>query len=381
MSTVPNEPAKPQLKERQALFSRLEEARDGRTLISLFNFDRDTDLDLDVSSQFNAECKESLFRVLRESKPTKGVHLCLYTRGGDTNSVWPVVSILREFDEHFEVLVPFRCHSAGTLLSLGAKRIIMAPLSELSPVDPSTGNQFNPLDPLKQGARLGIAVEDVRAYGEFLRDLLASNGKDKAEALPTGQWLASAQPLLGKLVETVHPLALGNVHRVHKQVKDLADCLLRLHSAPEVDVSKIVHAFTTKFNSHLHMINRHEAKAILGDRVEFAPATVASLLDSLLRLYEDQFELRRPFSAGAFMGDQRRQETRCIGGVVEARSWSYLNETTGTVSQQSVLPPNVQIQLPAGQQMPLIPGLPRQCIFEMKSRRWMHNTEPKGITR
>jgi hypothetical protein len=113
--------------------------------------------------------KSRCFRVLKESAAqAKGIHVCLYTRGGDTNSVWPIVSVIREFDPDFEVLVPFRCHGSGTLLALGARRIITVPLSELSPIDPSTGNQFNPPDPFTPGSRLAISVEDVQAYAEFL---------------------------------------------------------------------------------------------------------------------------------------------------------------------------------------------------------------------
>ena len=84
--------------------------------------------------------------------------------------VWPIVSIIREYDPAFEVLVLYRCHSAGTLVALGARRIHMAPLAELSPIDPSTGNQFNTIDQVNNKARLGIAVEDVQQYGIFVFD-------------------------------------------------------------------------------------------------------------------------------------------------------------------------------------------------------------------
>ena len=68
------------------------------------------------------------------------------------------------------VLAPFRCHSSGTLVALGARRILMAPLSELSPIDPSTGNQFNPSDPADKSSRLPISVKDVQAYSRFVAD-------------------------------------------------------------------------------------------------------------------------------------------------------------------------------------------------------------------
>lgn len=114
--------------DRRALIQRVEELR-GRRLICLCNFDRQEEpLNLGLSTQFAAELKEPLFRVLKETAEVgKGIDLLLYTRGGDTNAVWPVVCLLREFDGDFEVLVPFRCHSSGTLVALGAKKIWMTP--------------------------------------------------------------------------------------------------------------------------------------------------------------------------------------------------------------------------------------------------------------
>jgi len=41
----------------------------------------------------------------------------------------------------------------------------------------------------------------------------------------------------------------------------------------------------------------------------------------------------------------------------------------------------VQVQLPPGQPMPLIPGLPRQYNVQVTSQGWMRNKEPKGITK
>ena len=158
--------------ERKALMTKVESLREGRALVCYFNFDRESDPRLPgVTTQFSADSKEALFRVLKESKASEQkIDLCLYTRGGDLNAVWPLVNLLREFDFDFDVLAPFRCHSSGTLVALGARRILMAPLSELSPIDPSTGNQFNPSDPAYKSSRLPISVEDVQAYSRFVAD-------------------------------------------------------------------------------------------------------------------------------------------------------------------------------------------------------------------
>ena len=177
--------------------------------------------------------KEPLYRVLKETVDQgDGVDLLLYTRGGDTNAVWPLVSLLREFDPDFQVLVPFRCHSSGTLLALAAERIIMTPIGELSPIDPTTGNQFNPVDPIQSKARLGISVEDVQAYRDFILEQFKL-----AEEQNSALAREILRPFIDRLTDRVHPLALGNVHRVHQQIKKLADKLSiisrRGHGKPE----------------------------------------------------------------------------------------------------------------------------------------------------
>src|SRR5262245_27907831 len=110
--------------DRKSVMKEIEELRDGRRLIALCNFDRqEQPPQLGVQLQFGEDLKEPLFRVLKETLETgrASLDLFLYTRGGETNAVWPIASLLREYDADFQVLVPFRAHSSGTLLSLAAK--------------------------------------------------------------------------------------------------------------------------------------------------------------------------------------------------------------------------------------------------------------------
>jgi hypothetical protein len=364
--------------ERKPLLNKIEKLRGDRALVCFFNFDRQSNPPLPalgISTQFHSEVKEALFRVLKETSLDKtGVDLCLYTRGGDTNSVWPVVSLIREFDPDFEVLAPFRCHSSGTLVALGAKHIHLGPISELSPIDPSTGNQFNPLDPVDKTSRLPISVEDVQAYRIFILDALhASEEKNDHKAI--------YETFLQKLVADVHPLALGNVHRVHQQIKKLGASLLKLHPVDKRDVEKVVDSLASRFYSHLHMISRQEAVDILGpEQVKFASADLAASLDELLRVYEDTFQMRRALFLSEVMGDEPRVKARFIGGVLESAKCSYLFETKANITQNSKFPSNIQLQLPAGQGLPLIPGLPREYNIDLTAQGWIRNKTPQGVT-
>lgn len=368
-------------KERKKIIADIQKKREGRTLISLCNFDRLSEPPLPgISIPFQADLKECLYRVLKESKLSdKGIDIFLYTRGGDTNSVWPIVSLLREYDKDFQVLIPFRAHSAGTLLSLASKNIVMTRLAELSPIDPSTGNQFNPIDPINNRNRLGISVEDVNAYKDFIKG--AFNFKDQKSF--DANEMEILKLTIEKLTQQIHPLALGNVHRVHTLIKRLAERLLKLHREKGFDVAKVITELTVEPGSHLHMFSRSEALDILGkDFIVFADYELETLLDQLLRQYEDDFDLRSTLYLSRLMDDNSpEKDFRFIGGALESNQWGYLFETICKAFQSSKVPSNITIQVPAGQPMPLIPGLPREYRIDIKEQRWCKNIEPKGVTK
>jgi hypothetical protein len=263
------------------------------------------------------------------------------------------------------------------MLAIAAKKIVMTRIAELSPIDPSTGNQFNPPDPFRSGSRLGISVEDVNAYKDFIRESFKFKSSDDYSS----EEKAILQSHIQRLTTEVHPLALGNVHRVHKLVIGLARKLLSSH-VKEKPMETIINKLTVEPYSHLHMFNRREATEILGqERVISADEKLEKCLDNLLRRYEDDFNLRRPLFIARLMGPTETQKPiRFVGGVVESRSRGYLYITEGTITQSSDLPTNVNVQLPSGQPMPLVPGLPRKYHFEVLEQKWHHNIKPEGVT-
>ncbi|WP_459555882.1 SDH family Clp fold serine proteinase [Lacunimicrobium album] len=359
----------------------VEKLRPGRTCVCLFDFDRESSPPIlpGLSKQFSIDVKEPLFRVLKECGQNPKIDLCLYTRGGHVHAVWPVVSLIREFDPDFEVLVPFACNSSGTLVALGARKIILTPISELSPIDPTGGNQFNPEDSINRGTRIGISVEDVAAYREFILKQFDISTEMLEKDEGSRKLVAT---FLSRLTEQVHPLSLGNIHRVQQQGRRLAKELLRLHDEENEDqIVDIVHQLSSKFFSHHHMINRYEARSLLGEnKIVFADSELSSALDRLLRGYETDFALRRKFILNERFGKENEIETRFINGVVESKDWSYLYETSLRVRKVLNLPSNIQLQLGPGQTLAPRPGLPTKIEFELITEGWTRNTSPKGIT-
>jgi hypothetical protein len=182
------------------------------------------------------------------------IDLFIHSNGGDGTVPWRLVTLIREYADHFSVLVPYRAFSAATLTALGADSIVMHPMGMLGPTDATVANQFNPVDPRNQQA-MGISVEDVTAYLSLVKEDAGIQHEDQ---------LVTAFNLLA---DKVHPLALGNVKRHMSQSRMMARKLLGLHMDPDDNahrVTNIVDNLTSKSFFHGHPINRVEAKNQVG---------------------------------------------------------------------------------------------------------------------
>ncbi|MCX5916212.1 MAG: serine protease, partial [Deltaproteobacteria bacterium] len=95
-----------------------------------------------------------------------GLTLILHTPGGITNAAETVVSYLHEKFEDIEVVVPTFAMSAGTMIALGANRLIMGRQSQLGPIDPQM-----PMPGGRTGSARAIVDQFDRAKRELLEDL------------------------------------------------------------------------------------------------------------------------------------------------------------------------------------------------------------------
>ena len=180
---------------------------------------------------------------------TKKIDLYIYSRGGDVSVPWRIASMVREFCDEFNILIPYKAHSAATLLSLGADNIIMGRKAELGPIDPTLvrGTAAEGAFPPQE-----ISVEDVNAFLSFIKT--RANINDQT---------ALAQ-LVGVLVEQISPLTLGRVDRQDSHIRLVARKLLTSHNRKmeEEKLQSIIETLTEKIYSHGHAIGRKEAKDI-----------------------------------------------------------------------------------------------------------------------
>lgn len=265
------------LKERADALDALIAARNERFVMTYVTSRREN-LPTTIAPDVFSIAYEHLRRL---KNPVDEIDLYIMTYGGDVTVPLPLHYLLREYAKKVNVLVPAECYSAGTMIALGGSDIVMTPLGQLSPVDPSVGHPLNPLGPHPQQLPNGmigppviaIAVEQVFSY--------LSLASDKA-SLTDQEFRSKA---FEHLAEKVHPIALGEIHRTHSLIRVLAKNLLHVHMSDETKVDAIVAALTEKLFNHSYKIARSEAKAVLGLPVSDADAATEKAMMKLREVF------------------------------------------------------------------------------------------------
>src|SRR6266542_1988815 len=101
--------------QRIELIKDIEELRQSKVLCYLTGDRRggfETRIGSDVFSFF--------YEHLTKFGPVNNIDLFLYSTGGVTMAGFGMVNLIREFCKKLSVLIPFKAHSAATLIALGA---------------------------------------------------------------------------------------------------------------------------------------------------------------------------------------------------------------------------------------------------------------------
>ncbi|MEI6650175.1 MAG: hypothetical protein WCL23_01935 [Candidatus Moraniibacteriota bacterium] len=285
--------------ERTELLQKIEKSR-GSKVITYVTSDRQGP----VSAKIAMDVIPLMSEQLRAIGKVKKIDLVLFSSGGDTMVPWRLVSMIREYCDTFSVLVPYKAHSAATMIALGADEIVMTDMGELTPIDPSTANVFNPADPQNPQSRIPISVEEVMAYFDLAKEGVGIKGDEYLTRIFNK--LADAMP-------SVHPLALGNVNRTYKLIRLLAKRLLGSHQSKldEKAIDGIIDALTEKLYSHQYIIGRREAKEDLGIRtVSYADGEIATLLTSFYESYREEMVLHGQWNPEAECGEFRAENKK-----------------------------------------------------------------------
>jgi len=326
--------------DKKQLIEQIEQKRNSK-IITYLTSDRQGP----VSARVAMDIIPIVSKQLRQIGKVESIDLFLYSMGGDTMVPWRLVSMIREYCNKFSVLIPYKAHSAATMISLGADEIIMTDLSELSPIDPSTANIFNPIDPKNPQNRIPISVEDVMAYFDLAKNKFGIKSDEDLTLI------------FNKFVESnpqIHPLSLGNVNRTHNLIRRLAERLLKSHKSQIKDdeILKIVDYFTEKLYSHQYFIGRKEAKEDLGVKTVIeASDDLAKLMTELCEEYIREMELQKLWNPEIELGNNFQIKKDYKIAYIESAKQANYFELSIDYKKGQVMQQTPQGQIPQEQVM------------------------------
>lgn len=265
-------------RERVEMYEKLEREYNSRILVYITS-DRNN-----MEAQIASDVIDYFISQLDKIGVCKRISLFLYTRGGDTAVAWNIVNLLRMYCDELQVIIPFKAHSGGTIISLGANEIIMTKQATLSPIDPSINTSLNPPIPNGMGNTFPVSVEAVKGYLEFAKEELGIRDE------------AALANILIKLSDYVHPLVLGQVYRSRAQIQMLAEKLLQNQvTDPEV-VKRIIAFLCSESGSHDYTINRREAENDLGLKVSKPTELQYNIIKEIYDNISNELQLNRAFN-------------------------------------------------------------------------------------
>lgn len=153
-----------------------------------------------VTAQIGSDVVRPMYNHIRTLgfEPVERIDLYLFSQGGAVDVPWRIVMMLREYCRELNMIIPYKAHSAATLVALGGDKIVMGKKGELGPIDPI-------LTRTEQGegsvVHEQVSVEDVMSFVAFLKER-ANLGDQSAIA-----------DSVGILIDRLTPWVVGSLYR------------------------------------------------------------------------------------------------------------------------------------------------------------------------
>ena len=308
-------------KHRQKLFDHLFAYR-GRKIITLITSTKKPEPLF--ATQIAQDILPIFYKILKRDKRAENIDLLIHSAGGQIDTPWPLINLIREYYNDINLIVPWRAHSAATLIALGANIIEMGPLASLSPIDP----QFNIEVGQKKGV-IGASVEDIFGYFSLIKDTLTLDSPGRTEALKI-------------LADRISAEILGKISRTRKEIRIISTNLLKLHLKNESIIEKIVSTLVEKLPSHQYLINRREAKD-LGLPIKYMDKNHEEISFNILKSYLDEAKMEEP---GMFIEFDSEEVTKTIE---MSRAFIETKEKSFAFRSQYIIHRDGKIEVKGGQ--------------------------------
>ena len=244
-----------------------------RRLVQEYAEKHDSDFVI-YAGEMNQSSLETMINACRDRNRRTNITLMLATLGGDAAAAYRIGRMFQDAynigsdsqqssensSPEFNIFIPIKCKSAGTILALAGTKIIMSDLAELGPIDVQlrdpleVGERTSGLTPIQ--AMQGLSVHSKTLFKDHFRQLRF----DRQLLFTTG---AAAQiateittGLMRAMYEQVDPIRLAEVERSLKISSDYAE---RLASGRSNLKDEAIDRLVGGYPSHGFVIDRKEA--------------------------------------------------------------------------------------------------------------------------
>ncbi len=323
--------------KRSAAIKKLEELR-GSRVITYITGDRNP-----TAAQIFDDALRPIYEQLRSFADPKKLDVFVYSRGGAIDVPWRIATALRQTSKEWNILIPFRAHSAATLLALGADEIVLGKNGEMGPIDPIMTLQR--IVPVPGGGTNivpdPVPVEDIMAY---LRLAVERGGLSDQTALSAS---------FAKLTDRIDPPSLGNAYRTYSHIRDVARRMLlsRKNPAPQAAMESIIETLAEKVYAHGHAIGFSDAKTI-GLPVVQANPELDKAMWELLNLYEVDMKLLEPLDPYKVTANSDSYSEQATIAMVESADFAYEHGGEVQVRLKRQMPPALNVNFTLSLQMP-----------------------------
>ncbi len=206
---------------------------------------------------------DKFIKTIRNKKDKKdNLSLILTTNGGDPDAGYRMVRAIKRYYKEFVLYVYGSCKSTGTLMAIGANKIVMSDFGEFGPLD----IQLTKDDELKNMSGLNY-VQSILSLNERLFQSFESNFLNLKKAssntitTKTAGEISSrlAVGLISPISAQIDPIKLGEVLR--------AVTIAEKYGSRLSDNTDAISKLITEYPSHGFVIDFEEAKTMLGDDI------------------------------------------------------------------------------------------------------------------
>lgn len=160
---------------------------------------------------------EALRNEVLDARRSDNVILILITNGGSDTAAFKIARLFQTFYDNFDIFIPAQCKSAGTIVALGANRLLMSPFAELGPID-AQGLQRDELGIVDSSLSTQASLEAVmQASAKFFEtsvvNLIALSQGSISFRLASEICGSMATSIVSPLVARIDPAVLGRQKR------------------------------------------------------------------------------------------------------------------------------------------------------------------------